>query len=87
VLQSVPIDGDRPSGKLTCASRSSTFWRFQSLSELSSKIISTNDSPKIDSDRRCVMWGSPFIWISIGIVTCCSTSSAARPGHCVMTVT
>ena len=25
----------------------------------------------------------PLTTISIGMVTCCSTSSAARPGHCV----
>src|SRR6266404_2381812 len=29
----------------------------------------------------------PFIWISMGIVICCSTSSASRPGHCVITCT
>src|ERR1039457_5028499 len=80
-LQSVPICDCTPEGKFTCVSRSRTFWRFQSLTELSSKIMITYDRPKIDSERRNERWGIPFIWISTGIVTCCSTSSADRPGH------
>ncbi len=43
---------------------------------------------KIDSDRRKVMCGNlPFEFQLPEIVTCCSTSSAERPAHCVMTVT
>ena len=29
----------------------------------------------------------PLIWVSMGIVICCSTSSPARPGHWVITCT
>jgi hypothetical protein len=55
VLQSVPICGcSFAVGKLTCVSLSSTFCRFQSFTELSSKIMITNDRPKIDSERRNV---------------------------------
>ena len=39
-------------GRLTWVSRSRTFWRFQSFTELSSKIMITNDRPKMDSERR-----------------------------------
>jgi hypothetical protein len=33
------------------------------------------------------MCATPFTCTSIGTVTCCSISSAACPGHCVMTWT
>src|ERR1700759_4867889 len=83
-LQSAPICGCNPLGSVTCDNRSSAFERFQSFCESSSKISITLDNPNSDTDRKCCKCGIPFICTSIGIVTCCSTSSAARPGHCVM---
>src|SRR5579863_9608997 len=86
-LQSAPICGCKPAGSVTCDSRSKTFDRFQSFSDSSSKISITLDNPNNDADRKCCKCGIPFICTSMGMVTCCSTSSAARPGHCVMICT
>ena len=36
-------------------------------------------------DRRAITEGTPLSARSIGTVTCCSTSSAAWPGYCVIT--
>src|ERR1700679_121102 len=60
-LQSVPICGCNPGGSVTCESRSSTFSRFQSFTESSSKIIVRLDRPASDVDRRCVICGMPAI--------------------------
>src|ERR1700730_10585225 len=60
-LQSVPICGCKPFGRVTCDSLSKTFWRFQSLIESSSKISITLDRPKSETERRCVRCGTPFI--------------------------
>ncbi len=65
--------------------RSRTFCLFQSLLESSSKMRITTDRPARETERRWVSCGIPFMAVSSGIVTCCSTSSAALPGHCVMT--
>src|SRR5215831_19000314 len=43
------------------------------------------DRPISDTDRKWVRWATPFNSTSRGTVICCSTSSAAWPGHCVMT--
>ncbi len=49
----MPICGCRFSGRLTCESRSSTFCRFQSLADSSSKISITLESP--NSEVRAQM--------------------------------
>jgi hypothetical protein len=54
---------------------------------LSSKVSSTTESPKIVRDRRPMTNGVLLSERSIGTVTCCSTSSAAKPGRGVMTTT
>jgi hypothetical protein len=74
-------------GKVTCASRSSTRSRFHALSDASSKISFTSDSPNSEKERKCTTSGMPFIAISSGMVTCCSICSAEIPGHCVITST
>ena len=47
----------------------------------------TTESPNSVVERISVLFGTGFIAISTGMVTNFSTSSALRPGHCVMTVT
>jgi hypothetical protein len=42
-----------PLGRVTCASRSSTFCRFQSFSDSSSKISIRLESPNSETERRC----------------------------------
>ena len=48
-------------------------------------ILQTTDNPNMEIDRIDALCGRPFIWFSTGIVTNFSTSSAACPGHNVMT--
>src|ERR1700694_5214850 len=44
------------------------------------------ERPKMLVERRLTFFCTGFIAISIGMVTNFSTSSALRPGHCVMIV-
>ena len=66
-------------------SLSRTFCLFQSSTDESSKFIVTTESPNSEMERTVERCGMPLICTSMGTVTCCSTSSAARPGHWVMT--
>ena len=47
----------------------------------------TSDNPYSEIERIVVICGMPFISLSTGTVISRSTSSAARPGHWVMTST
>ena len=38
-------------------------------------------------ERRAMTLGRPFMARSMGMVICCSISSAAWPGNCVMSTT
>ena len=53
----------------------------------SEKVSSTTESPKIVRERRPITFGVLLSTRSIGIVIWRSTSSAAKPGYCVMTTT
>src|ERR1035437_2005588 len=44
----------------------------------------TEDRPYREIERTTFTRSTPFISVSIGTVTRRSTSSAARPGHCVV---
>ena len=59
--------------------------RTRKPSAASSNTMVTTDSPKSEMDRRETRWGNPFSAFSTGMVTNRSTSSAACPGHSVMT--
>src|ERR1700680_785977 len=52
-LQSVPICGCTPGGKVTCDSLSNAFCRFQSFDDWSSKISITLESPNSETERKC----------------------------------
>ena len=47
----------------------------------------TSESPYSEIERITAIFGTPFISTSVGIVTRRSISSAACPGHWVMTST
>ena len=53
----------------------------------SSNVTTMYDSPNCVCENNRTAWGIPFSAVSIGIVTCFSTSSGARPAYSVITFT
>ena len=70
----------------TSPSRSVTCWRLRKMSVPQSNSTKTIDSPTVETERTRVTPGMPFIEVSIGKVTSCSTSSAASPSASVISV-
>ena len=61
--------------------------RALKLSASSSNTIVTTESPNSEIERSATRCGSPLSAFSTGMVTKRSTSSAAWPGHSVITCT
>ncbi len=72
-----PSAGAVPSGISASRSFSRTIWRAVRSFIASSKVSSTTDRPKIVRERRPMTCGTLPSERSIGMVTSCSTSSAA----------
>ena len=84
-----PSCGTTPAGRRsrTAARRSVTLWRLRQMSLPQSNSTYTSDSPTPDTERTRVTPGMPFIAVSRGKLTSCSTSSGAIPPASVIRVT
>ena len=84
-----PICGAMPSGScsFTSDNRSATCWRLRKISVPQSNSTNTIESPMPETERTRVTPGMPFIAVSTGNVTSCSTSSGAMPPASVSSVT
>ena len=81
------MDGVTPVGRVRSANRSNACARAKYGSMPSWNVMMTSDSPYSEIERTTRRFGMPFIATSTGTVISRSTSSDARPGHCVMTST
>ena len=75
------------SASATVASFSDTICRSRYMSVPQSNSTHTTEKPLVDEDLTLLTSGAPFMAVSMGKVTSCSTSSAAIPLASVMTTT
>lgn len=81
------ISACTPCGRSTVESRSATCWRTMFTLAASSYVTTVNESPNCVWENTRMELGRPARAVSMGSVTCFSTSSGARPGKSAITVT